>query len=58
MEHSEKTCGFASKVVVWAHNCHVSDARTSEVSWRWNEINVGQLVKEKFGDKAFSVGMT
>jgi erythromycin esterase-like protein len=34
----------------------VSDARTSEVSWRWNEINVGQLVKEKFGGKAFSVG--
>jgi erythromycin esterase-like protein len=57
-EHCRSRCGRECKVVMWAHNCHVSNARHTEICWRWNEINTGQLVKEKFGDKAFSVGFT
>jgi erythromycin esterase-like protein len=57
-EHCGIHCGRECKVVVWAHNCHVSNARNTEICWRWNEINTGQLVKETFGDKAFSIGFT
>ncbi len=43
------------RVVVWAHNTHVGDARATEMTWR-GELNLGQLLKERYGAKAFSVG--
>ncbi|KAK2767519.1 hypothetical protein FQN54_003676 [Arachnomyces sp. PD_36] len=38
-----------SKVVVWAHNSHVGDARYTSMGRRGGEVNLGQLVREKFG---------
>lgn len=46
-----------SKIVVWAHNSHLGDARATEMSER-GELNVGQLIREKFGDDAFLLGFT
>lgn len=46
-----------SKVVVWAHNSHLGDARATEVS-RWGEWNVGQLMRERFPGDSFSIGFT
>jgi erythromycin esterase-like protein len=43
--------GPSAKVVVWAHNSHLGDARATEMS-RQGELNVGQLVREKYGDVA------
>ncbi|GAQ78059.1 hypothetical protein KFL_000070290 [Klebsormidium nitens] len=57
-EHCEELCGGVCKAVVWAHNCHVSDARATEIAWDWNQINTGQLCKERFGDDAFSIGFS
>ncbi len=37
-----------TKVVVWAHNSHLGDARATEMGER-GEVNVGQLVREKWG---------
>ncbi len=34
-----------SKIVVWAHNSHVGDARSTEMSRR-GEVNLGQLARE------------
>ncbi|KAI1135638.1 erythromycin esterase-domain-containing protein [Hypoxylon sp. FL0543] len=49
--------GPSAKAVVWAHNSHVGDARASSKGWSRNELNIGQLCKEKFGDKgALAVG--
>lgn len=45
------------KIIVWAHNSHLGDARATQMA-SYNEINVGQLVKEAFGAQAFSVGFT
>jgi erythromycin esterase-like protein len=45
------------KVVVWAHNSHLGDARATEMG-EHGELNVGQLVREKFGDKAYSIGFS
>jgi erythromycin esterase-like protein len=46
-----------AKVVVWAHNSHLGNARATEMSTR-GELNLGQLVRERFGARAVLVGFT
>jgi erythromycin esterase-like protein len=46
-----------AKVVVWAHNSHLGDARATEMSAR-GELNLGQLVREARGEKALLLGFT
>ena len=46
-----------AKVVIWAHNSHLGDARATDMSRR-GEWNVGQLVRQKYGQEAFLVGFT
>ena len=45
------------RVVVWAHNSHLGDARATEMGER-GELNVGQLVRERYGPAAVLVGFT
>ena len=45
------------RVVVWAHNSHLGDARATEMGQR-GEVNVGQLVRERYGVDAILVGFT
>jgi erythromycin esterase-like protein len=54
--HLQSTCGSA-KVVVWAHNSHVGDARATEMAWH-GELNIGQLAREAFPDQCRLVGFT
>jgi erythromycin esterase-like protein/adenine/guanine phosphoribosyltransferase-like PRPP-binding protein len=49
--------GGRAKVVVWAHNSHLGDARATEMGQR-GELNVGQLVRERYGRDAVLVGFT
>ncbi len=49
--------GRPPKVVVWAHNSHVGDARATELG-EGGELNLGQLVREKYGDAAKLIGFT
>ena len=46
------------KIVVWAHNSHVGDARATEMGARRGELNVGQLVREQHGRDAVLVGFS
>jgi erythromycin esterase-like protein len=46
-----------AKMVVWAHNSHLGDARATEMSKR-GEFNLGQLVRERFGKQSIHVGLT
>jgi erythromycin esterase-like protein len=55
-EHLQRDSGRA-KVVVWAHNSHLGDARATELG-QAGELNVGQLVRERAGDRALLVGFT
>jgi protein-L-isoaspartate(D-aspartate) O-methyltransferase len=48
--------GPDSKAIVWAHNSHIGNARFTEMGEVREELNVGQLVKEKFGEKARLIG--
>lgn len=45
-----------SKVVVWAHNSHVGDARYTGMGESRNELNIGQLCKEQWGASASIIG--
>jgi erythromycin esterase-like protein len=45
------------KIVVWAHNSHLGDARATEMGAR-GELNVGQLIRQKYGGAALLVGFT
>jgi erythromycin esterase-like protein len=48
-----------AKIVVWAHNSHLGDARATEMGPKRGELNVGQLVRERYGkDKTVLVGFT
>ena len=49
--------GREPKIVVWAHNSHLGDARATEMG-RQGELNVGQLIRQKYGDAAVLVGFT
>ena len=49
--------GQSAKIVIWAHNSHLGDARATEMG-RDGELNVGQLMRQKFGDEAVLVGFT
>ncbi len=46
-----------AKVVVWAHNSHVGDARHTQMG-RHGEVNIGQLVREWAGGDCVNIGFT
>jgi len=49
--------GSHTKVVVWAHNSHLGDARATEMGQR-GELNLGQLVRQRYGDAVKAIGFT
>lgn len=49
--------GGRGRLVVWAHNSHLGDARATDSHWR-GEWNLGQLVREAAGAKALLVGFS
>jgi erythromycin esterase-like protein len=49
--------GGAAKVVVWAHNSHVGDARATQWDER-GQLNLGQLMRERHGEDVFLLGFT
>jgi erythromycin esterase-like protein len=53
----ERRDGRPAKVVVWAHNSHLGDARATETGQR-GELNVGQLVRQRHGSAALLVGFS
>jgi erythromycin esterase-like protein len=49
--------GRAGRVVVWAHNSHLGDARATEMG-AGGELNVGQLARQRHGDDARLIGFS
>jgi erythromycin esterase-like protein len=45
------------KVVVWAHNSHLGDARATQMG-EAGELNLGQLVRQRYGRDALLIGFT
>lgn len=46
-----------AKLAVWAHNSHLGDARATQMGQR-GELNVGQLMRERFPGKTALIGYT
>lgn len=46
-----------SRIVVWAHNSHVGDARATEVGTD-GQLTLGQLVREQYGQESRLIGLT
>lgn len=49
--------GMKPKIAVWGHNSHLGDARATEMGER-GEVNLGQLLRERYGSDAQSIGFT
>ncbi len=56
LAYLERRLGY-SKIIVWAHNSHLGDARATQMGER-GELNVGQLVRERFDRQAVLVGFS
>jgi erythromycin esterase-like protein len=50
--------GRAPKIVVWAHNSHLGDARATEMGQRRGELSLGQLVRQQHGNDCALIGFT
>jgi erythromycin esterase-like protein len=48
--------GPDAKAVVWAHNSHIGDARHTEMGQSRDELNIGQLCREEWGNEAALIG--
>lgn len=46
-----------SKVLVWAHNSHVGNAKATQMG-EAGEWNIGELAKKSYGKEVFSIGFT
>lgn len=53
----ETKLNMPAKIIVWAHNSHVGDARATEMSNR-GEVNLGQLIREQFSNISFHIGFS
>ncbi|AXA91196.1 erythromycin esterase family protein [Massilia sp. YMA4] len=57
-EHIAQRTGKPAKVVVWAHNSHLGDARATEMG-EGGQLNLGQLVRERYRpEDTFLLGFT
>jgi erythromycin esterase-like protein len=49
--------GQIAKIAVWEHNSHLGDARATYMA-DYGELNVGQLVRQQYGNDARLIGFT
>jgi erythromycin esterase-like protein len=56
LAHVRQTSGEA-RAVIWAHNSHLGDARATYMGDS-EQLNLGQLVREKHGQQARLIGFT
>jgi erythromycin esterase-like protein len=57
LEHLDNDDAGRSRIVVWAHNSHVGDARATEVSAD-GQLTLGQLARDLYGDKSRLIGFS
>jgi erythromycin esterase-like protein len=48
--------GERAKAVVWAHNSHIGDARHTDMGMHRDELNLGQLCRQAWGDAVRLIG--
>jgi erythromycin esterase-like protein len=48
--------GPESKAIIWAHNSHIGNAAFTDMGQNRDEINIGQLTKERYRQQARLIG--
>ncbi|HYB99758.1 MAG TPA: protein-L-isoaspartate(D-aspartate) O-methyltransferase [Candidatus Limnocylindrales bacterium] len=56
LEHLLSAAGPDARAVVWAHNSHVGNAAATEMGIVREQLNIGQLCRERFADRAVLIG--
>ncbi|MGB8577206.1 MAG: protein-L-isoaspartate(D-aspartate) O-methyltransferase [Pseudolabrys sp.] len=56
LNHLMNWRGKNAKAIVWAHNSHIGNAAATDMGKTRDEINIGQLCREKFGAEAVLIG--
>jgi protein-L-isoaspartate(D-aspartate) O-methyltransferase len=56
LQHLLDAGGPQARAVVWAHNSHIGDARHTEMGYARDELNIGQLCREKFATQCALIG--
>ena len=56
LNHLMNWRGKNAKAIVWAHNSHIGNAAATDMGKTRDEINIGQLCREKFGPDAVLIG--
>jgi len=61
LAHLDRHCradnGECARIVVWAHNSHVGDARATEVGGD-GQLTLGQLVRQRYGSDCRLIGFS
>jgi erythromycin esterase-like protein len=56
LENLLEARGPDAKAIVWAHNSHIGDARHTDMGATRDELNIGQLCRERFGSGVALIG--
>ncbi|RWB22264.1 MAG: protein-L-isoaspartate(D-aspartate) O-methyltransferase [Mesorhizobium sp.] len=56
LQHILEARGPSARAVVWAHNSHIGDARYTDMGISRDEVNIGQLCRQRFGDEVALIG--
>ena len=56
LQHVLEARGENAKAIVWAHNSHIGDARSTDMGAVRDELNIGQLCRETFDGEAALIG--
>jgi len=54
----ERDKGRPAKLVLWAHNLHLGDARATDRGSNHDYLNLGQVVREHFPQETWIIGFT
>ncbi len=57
IDHLDRQQDGKARIVVWAHNSHLGDARATEMGDQ-GELNLGQLAREHYGADAVLIGFS
>jgi erythromycin esterase-like protein/predicted phosphoribosyltransferase len=57
LRHLDRHQDGPARIVVWAHNSHVGDARATEVGGD-GQLTLGQLARERYGEDCRLIGFT
>lgn len=56
-DHLETRFNRPAKMIIWAHNSHIGDARATEMG-EDGEVNIGQLVREQYHPHTYLIGFS